>query len=314
MDNMDTMNTIDTIDTMDTMDNILEFYIICYNNSFCVEYQIKTISFFCKDPHKIIILDSNCGKFKENSIDKGNICNKYNIEYLTLPDHLSLSNDINSSIILGTKLNYVYYEIILKRNPKYFAFIDQDFFMIKSFSIIDFLNKYGMYGDLSEKGGEGSNSFYKKDIKDGPWVLHPWCSFYKLDFIKDYKMDWMPCNNLDTGGANWDSFIKLKNLKKKDYWIRDNIIMYYPFASISNAGPPPYEKHYCLYNGTQFYGQIQINNSFLHLLNSHILTEPLHPKTAFCKGMLDGILLSSGYAFNKENGYETFDSPSDRLV
>ena len=29
---------------------------------------------------------------------------------------------------------------------------------------------------------------------------------------------------------------------------------------------------------------------------------------------IDGILLSSGYAFNKENGYETFDSPSDRLV
>lgn len=52
--------------------NIIEFYIICYNNSFCVEYQIKTISFFCKDPYKIIIIDSNCGKFKENSIEKKN--------------------------------------------------------------------------------------------------------------------------------------------------------------------------------------------------------------------------------------------------
>lgn len=293
--------------------NIIEFYIICYNNSFCVEYQIKTISFFCKDPYKIIIIDSNCGKFKENSIEKKKLCDKYNIEYLTLPDHLSLDN-LHSSTVLGTKLNYVYYEIILKRNPKYFSFLDQDFFMIKSFSIIEHLEKYGMYGDLTENGGEKSDSFYKKDVKDTPWVLHPWCSFYKLDFIKDYKMNWLPCKQFDTGGENWESFVKLKNLNKKYYWFRDNIIMYYPFADISNAGQPPYEKHYCLYNGKAFYGQLQINNSFLHLLNSCTLTEPLHPKSAFCKGMLDGILLSSGYSFNKENGYETFDSPSDKLI
>jgi len=293
--------------------NILEFYIICYNNLFCVEYQIKTLTFFCKDPHKIIIIDSNCGKFKEDSIKKQYLCNKYNIEYLTLPDELSLDNH-NSSDILGTKLNFVYYNIILKRNPTYFAFIDQDFFMIKSFTIIDHLDKYGMYGDVSENGGNKSNSFFKKDVLEVPWVLHPWCSFYKLDFIKDYKMNWMPCEQFDTGGLNWEHFIKLKTLNKKDYWFRDNIIMYYPFANISNAGPPPYENHFCSYNGTKFYGQIQINNSFLHLLNSSILNDPLHPKTSFCKGMLDGILLSSGYLFNKENGYETFDSPSDKLV
>jgi len=297
---------------MDTS-NILEFYILCYNNSFCVEYHIKTINFFCKDPFKIIIIDSNCGKNEVNSIEKGIICSKYNIEYLTLPDHLSLDN-LHSSQIIGKKLNYIYYEIILKRNTKYFSFIDQDFFMIKSFSIIEHLDKYGMYGDISEIGNEQSNSFYKKDINDGPWILHPWCSFYKLDFIKDYTMDWSPCEQFDTGGKNWENFIKKKNINKKDYWHRDNIIMYYPFADISNAGPHPYEKHYCLYNDKSFYGQLQINNSFLHLLNSSILTEPLHPKSAFCKGMLDGILLASGFIFNKENGYETFDSPSDKLV
>jgi hypothetical protein len=308
------MNTnVDTNVDTKINTNIIEFYIICYNNSFCVEYQIKTISFFCKDSHKIIIIDSNCGKFKENSIEKQKICDKYNIEYLTLPEHLSLDNE-HPSVILGKKLNYVYYELILKRNPKYFSFLDQDFFMIKSFSIIEHLDKYGMYGDLSENGGEKSDSFYKKDVKDTPWVLHPWCSFYKLDFIKDYKMNWLPCKQFDTGGENWESFVKLKKLNKKDYWFRDNIIMYYPFADISNAGPPPYEKHYCLYNCKAFYGQLQINNSFLHLLNSCTLTEPLHPKSAFCKGMLDGILLSSGYSFNKKNGYETFDSPCDKLV
>ena len=40
------------------------------------------------------------------------------------------------SNILGEKLNWTYYNLILQRNPTYFAFLDQDFFMIKDFSII----------------------------------------------------------------------------------------------------------------------------------------------------------------------------------
>ena len=170
-----------------------------------------------------------------------------------------------------------------------------------------------MWGDIMEIANQTSNSFYKCDIKEGPWVLHPWLSFYKLDFIKNYKMDWMPTVNFDTGGKNWENFISKAQLAKSDYWIRDNIIMYYPFANISNAGPSPYEKHYCHYQKEKFYGQIQINNGFLHFLNSHILTNPLHPKTALCKGFLDGILLANGFHFTKENGHEVFNSPSNSI-
>ena len=90
--------------------------------------------------------------------------------------------------------------------------------------------------------------------------------------------------------------------------------MYYPFAKQSDAGPPPYQKHYCNFQGEKFYGQIQINNGFMHFLNSHILTNPLHPKTAICRGMLDGILLANGFKFTSNNGYEIFDSPSNSLI
>jgi len=52
----------------------------------------------------------------------------------------------------------------------------------------------------------------------------------------------------------------------------------------------------------------------MHLLNSHILTNPLHPKTAICRGMLDGILLANGFIFRSNNVYEIFDSPFNSLT
>ena len=292
---------------------VIEFYLICYNNNFCVEYQINTITHFCKDPHKIIIIDSNCGSHLENAEEKKEICNKYDVEYIKMPESLA-GNGMNPSNILGCKLNWTYTNIILPRNPTYFAFLDQDFFMIKPFTIIEHLDKWGMWGDITEISNQTSGSFKKCDVKPGPWVLHPWLSFYKLDFIRNYKMDWMPLENFDTGGTNWYNFISKANLNKADYWFRDNIIMYYPFAKQSDAGPPPYQKHYCNFRGEKFYGQIQINNGFMHFLNSHILTNPLHPKTAICRGMLDGILLANGFKFTSNNGYEIFDSPSNSLI
>jgi hypothetical protein len=295
---------------------VLEFYIICYNNNFCVEYQINTINFFCKDPFKIIILDSNCGAYPKNSEDKKTICQKYGIEYIVMPNHLANVNNMSSpSFILGMKLNWTYENVIMKRNPTYFAFLDQDFFMIRPFSIIKHLDKWGMWGDLMEPDNGRSGTFKRDKIKpDTPWVLHPWLSFYALDFIKPYKMDWLPTPQFDTGGKNWNNFISRANLNKTNYWFRDNIIMYYPFAAHSTAGDPPYQQHYCDCTSGKFYGQIQINNGFMHLLNSHILTDPLHPKTAVCKGMLDGILLANGFAFNVANGHEIFDSPCNKLV
>jgi len=294
---------------------ILEFYLICYNNNFCVEYQINTIRHFCKDKHNIIIIiiDSNCGMYNENSKEKEDICKKYSVQYIVMPESLAGEKNQNSSNILGKKLNWTYNNIILPRNPTYFAFLDQDFFMIKPFTIINTLEKMGMWGDIMETSTFQSGSFKKCDVKQGPWVLHPWLSFYKLDFIRNYHMDWMPCDNFDTGGKNWKNFISKANLNKADYWFRDNIIMYYPFAKQSNAGTQPFEKHYCYFQNDKFYGQIQINNGFMHILNSHILTDILHPKTAICKGILDGILLANGFIFTKEKGYEIFNSPSNYL-
>ena len=293
---------------------MIEFYLICYNNIFCVEYQIKTIRQFCKDPFNIIIIDSNCGKLPENSKLTKNICEKMGVELLYIPPEYSGEN-YHPSFMLGNKLNYVYYEIIKKREPKYFAFLDQDFFMFRPFTIIDFLDKHGMYGDVDEAIKFKSPGFEKEKITDGPWELHPWLSFYKFDFIKNENMNWNPDVEIgfDTGGKNWETFISKKNLDKRTYWVRDEIIMYYPFYNISNDGTPPYQKQYFSYNNKLCYGQVQINGKFIHMLNSGILNDPLHPKTSFCRGFLDAALLLDGATFDHDNGFHTDNSYCKKL-
>ena len=73
----------------------LEVYIIAYNNIFCVEYQIKAFRAFCLDAHKLIIIDSNCGQHQDNSAEKREICEKYNVEFLEIPYHLSGNQKIH---------------------------------------------------------------------------------------------------------------------------------------------------------------------------------------------------------------------------
>ncbi len=282
---------------MEKINDNMEIYIIAYNNIFCVEYQIKTFKTYCKDNHKLIIVDANCGEHLENTEAKIKICNDNNIEYIKLPNNLSMIGQW-SSLVLGHKLNYVYYNIILKRKPKYFALIDQDFFPFAEFSVKDYLDKNGMYGDVMEANGQGSKSI--NELNDSPWVIHPWLSFYRLDFIKDFNMDWTPGTNFDTGGSNWESFISKKGINKETYWLRDKTIMYFPWEDVSKDGPHGYENEYFNWNGNQIYGQVQIyDNKFIHVLNSRFLDDPFNPKTNWCKGFLDSGLMRHGLIKSK---------------
>lgn len=283
---------------------MIEVYLVAYNNIFCVEYQIKTFSLFCKDPHKLIVIDSNCGEYPKNTESKREICKKHNVEFLELPVHLS-NKRLNPSDILAKKLNYVFYEIIKKREPAFFAFLDQDFFAFREFSVMDQLEKYGMYGDVNEISWDRTPGEKIENLTDGPWCMHPWLSFYKYDLVKDKPMDWSPCKGFDTGGKNWEVFISKSGLKKKDYWRRDTIIMYYPFYDVSNADPAGDEKYYFKWNGQMIYGQVQIyDGKFIHMLNSKFLDDPLNPKTSWCKGFLDLALLESGgISFEYANGF-----------
>jgi len=289
---------------------MIEMYVISYNNLFCVEYQIKAFKSFCRDEYKLVIIDSNCGEHTDNSERKMKICTKYDIEFISLPNELSLKN-LNPSNILAKKLNYVYYNIIKTRNPKYFGLIDQDFFPFRDFSVIEELEKHGAYGDVAEKDGHKNQTDLIENVFDGPWMLHPWLSFYKTEFFDMLSPNWDPCSGFDTGGMNWELVFSKKNINKKEYWKRHKTIMYYPFNEISNHGPHGYEKHFFEWNGNLVHSQVQIyDGKFIHMLNSKFLDDPSNPKTNWCKGFLDHAILSTGeIKFNQENGFHN-EGPS----
>lgn len=292
---------------------MLEIYILSYNNIFCVDYQIKCFKSFCLDDHNLIVIDSNCGEFPHDSQSKKEICNTYGVEFLSLPAHLSLKN-LNPTNILGEKLNFVYKQIIKERNPEYFAFIDQDFFPFKKFRILPTLNQLGMYGDVCEEENCKSPSDLMESVIEGPWVLHPWLSFYKTDFFDGLNPDWNPCSGFDTGGKNWENVIKKKKLNKKDYWLRHKTLMYFPFDEISDSGPEKFKNHFFLWNGENVYSQIQIyDGKFVHMLNSKYLDDPRNPKTNWCKGFLDSCILASGsLEFSNLNGFHN-EGPSFKI-
>ena len=280
---------------------------IAYNNLFCVEYQIKAYRAFCRDDHKLIVVDSNCGAHAENSQAKRALCQRYGVECLELPAHLSYEN-ANPSDILGHKITWVFHNIIKTRRPRYFGIIDQDFFPFRPFSVKEDLDRYGMYGDVSEMATAQTP---EKDqglaaVVEGPWVLHPWLSFYRYDLVCNVNMNWLPAPHFDTGGSNWAVFVEPGQFRKKDFWRRQNTIMYYPFDELlGGRGPPPYEKQYFPWRCRSVYGQVQIyDGHFVHMLNSKYLDDPANPKTNFCKGFLDAALLLEGSTpFTTENGF-----------
>jgi hypothetical protein len=288
----------------------LEIYIIAYNNLFCVEYQIKAFRSFCLDDYELIIIDSNCGEHHENTIRKKEMCDRYGIRFIQLSPELSLKS-LNSTNILGRKLNYVYNNIVKNSKPEYFGFIDQDFFPFRSFSVIEELDNKGMYGDVCEMDGSKTQRDSLEDITDGPWVIHPWLSFYKYDFVKDFNLDFDSCHGFDTGGRNWEAMISKKNISKADYWKRHKTLMYFPFDEISNHGPAGYEKHFFVWNGEKIYSQVQIyDGKFIHMLNSKYLDDPGNPKTNWCKGFLDNAMLTDGILkFDENNGFHN-EGPS----
>ena len=294
----------------------LEIYVIAYNNLFCVDYQIKTFKAFCQDDHKLVIIDSNCGEHLENTSEKKRLCEKYGVEFLELPDQLrgNASKFSDSSVILAQKLKYVFENVVRKREPKYFAFIDQDFFPFKKFSVKEQLDLYGMYGDVNEKDGHKTDSQQLEDLVDGPWMIHPWLSFYKYEAVKHFDLNWMP-SGFDCGGGNWEALIKPGGFDKKNYWRRHKTIMYFPFDSISGCGPHPYESHYFRWNDIDVYSQVQIyDGTFIHMLNSKFLDDPLNPKTNWCKGFLDMALLIDGETeFKEENGFHN-EGPAKKIT
>lgn len=192
-----------------------DIYIFSFNSAMFVEYQIKTLRQFYKDPFNLIIVDNNCWLHHDNSNDVKQLCDNYGVHYLKAPEnYFQRSESFDPSMKLGTTMNWIYQQCIRKRNIKYFGFLDHDCFLIKPFALSDILDNQGMYGRIN------------KSTETNGWNLHVTVNFFKYDFVRhlelDFRASWKYL--LDTGGANYP--ILYKDYDPADYDIEQRCIRY----------------------------------------------------------------------------------------
>lgn len=177
--------------------NNVDLITIAFNNDLVIELQIEYLRRYVQDEFSHIVCDNSSDSEKSENIRK--ICEENNVAYLRLPkNHLNI---IGPSYSHAAALNYVYRNVVSKRIPKYFGFIDHDLFPIAPISIAQYLQKQPCYGAKRQRG----------DF----WYLSAIMSFFSTDFLKNRKVDFMPIKPdgktyLDSGGGNWtDIYSKL---------------------------------------------------------------------------------------------------------
>ena len=174
----------------------LDLMTIAFNNPSIIRHQIKYIRAHVKDNYTYIVADNSTNMEASSQIRA--LCENEKIAYIRLPkNHLG---KIGPSYSHAAALNWVCKNITKQRQPTYFGFIDHDLFPVRDLKITDYLATQPIYGVKRERGKE--------------WYLSAIMFFFRFDFVKDKKLDFMPVtpsdDYLDTGGGNWyDIYSKL---------------------------------------------------------------------------------------------------------
>lgn len=162
---------------------------VAFNNLELIEYQTHFLAKNIQDSYTHIVVDNSTNT--EIRLQLYDYCKNNDIAYIGLPKNWS--NKVGPSYSHATALNYVYKHVIRKRQSFAFGQIDHDLFPIQSISIFDKLEKQPIYGPLRMRGDN--------------WYLSAILSFFRFDFVKDKKVDFMPVTPdkvyLDSGGGNW---------------------------------------------------------------------------------------------------------------
>lgn len=167
-------------------DLLLQLITIAYNNPDLLSYQIQMLRTHLRDGFTHTIADNSSDLECRKAIC--NICKEHGIAYLALPKNPF--NNVNPSLSHGLALNFVFNKFVKRNMMRYFGFLDHDIFPVAPVHVKEYLDAYGIYG--------------RKMESPAGWYLWPGLCFYKL--TDGMRLDFLPCKEMDTGGANWKSF------------------------------------------------------------------------------------------------------------
>ena len=169
----------------------IDIITIAFNNLELIQYQTRFLKKFIRDNYCHIIIDNSTDNTIRQQIYQ--YCLENDIAYVGLPKNRL--NLVGPSYSHAAALNYTYKHVIKKRQPFAFGQIDHDLFPTRPISIAAKLTNQPIYGPLR--------------LRDKWWYLSAIMSFFRFDFVKDKKVDFMPVTPdkiyLDSGGGNWYS-------------------------------------------------------------------------------------------------------------
>lgn len=174
--------------------NCLDLVTIAFNNPTVIEYQIRLLKVFMKDPYHYTVADNSNNDDRSNRIRE--ICRRENVPYMKLPSCPYCKIPGEGSNAHGASLNYIYRNFFLKRKAKFCGFLDHDIFPVQNIEIIPILKKQHFYGWMHNMNQ----------------IKYRWSGlcFFQFDFLKKNHVDFRPLWDMggDTGAANYHSLYR----------------------------------------------------------------------------------------------------------
>lgn len=169
----------------------VDVYTIAFNNAQVIELHNRYVAKYLKGNVTHIVIDNSSDALQAEKICE--VCKSTSTPYLRL--HKNRMGIFSGSYSHAAAVNWTYRHIVLSRQPFGFGFIDHDIFPVVPIDIASILHDKPVYG--------------AKRVRGEAWYLSAIISFYRLDFLKDRRFDFMPITvngaYLDSGGSNWNN-------------------------------------------------------------------------------------------------------------
>ena len=173
--------SLDKVQEPDSVD----VYTIAFNNAQVIELHNRYVAKYLKGNVTHIVIDNSSDALQAEKICE--VCKSTNTPYLRL--HKNRMGIFSGSYSHAAAVNWTYRHIVLSRQPFGCGFIDHDIFPVAP------LHDKPVYG--------------AKRVRGEAWYLSAIISFYRLDYLKGRRFDFMPVTvngaYLDSGGSNWNN-------------------------------------------------------------------------------------------------------------
>ncbi|MFV0467959.1 MAG: hypothetical protein ACK5MK_03405 [Dysgonomonas sp.] len=174
----------------------IDIVTVAFNNEHVIKLQIHYLKKYIQDKsYTFVVADNSNDEEKQLAIRQ--LCEQENIGYVRLPRPKQKFMRNLGSYSHGIALNWIYYNYIDKRKPRFFGTLDHDIYPTRPIILENKIQPQGYYG-------------YKRGLNHKEWFLWPGMLFFRYDYVSKTKVNYMPSIHdgiyLDTGGALYKNF------------------------------------------------------------------------------------------------------------